>query len=81
MTIAMTKGAEDPRMVRLFNPATNAYLHLSGQGETSDVNQSWLGFSYQAENLRQRAEADEREWPYVRWGRNAHRDVPRENEL
>jgi hypothetical protein len=81
MTIEMTRGAEDPRMIRLLNPATNAYLHLSGQGETTDVNQSWLGFSYQAVNLRQRAAAWGEEWPYLRWGRNAHLSVPRENEL
>ena len=75
------RSAEDPRLVRLWNRETKSYLHLSGQGETTDVNQSWLGFSYHADALRQRAEIRCEGWPYVRQSRNAHISVPKENEL
>ena len=74
-------SAEDPRLVRLWNRETKSYRHLSGQGETTDVNQSWLGFSYQADALRQRAAIRGEGWPYVRQSRNAHVIVPKENEL
>lgn len=72
MSIVIIKHAEDPRMVRLWNRDTKSYLHLSGLGETTDVNHSWLGFSHQAEALRQRAITRAEDWPYVRQSRNAH---------
>jgi len=58
MSLDRIRSAEDPRLVRLLGTreTQNPYLHLSGQCETTDVNQSWLGFSYQADALRQRAE-------------------------
>lgn len=63
---------QDPRMHRLWNPETKCYLHLSGAGETSAPDCSWLGYAYQADNLRQRASARGEPWPYVRRHRNAH---------
>jgi hypothetical protein len=75
------RSAEDPRLVRLWNRETKSYLHLSGQGETTDVNQSWLGFFYQADALCQRAEIRCEGWSYVRQSRKAHISVPKGNEL
>lgn len=72
MSISPLKTQEDPRMHRLLNPATRCYLHLSGAGETRNVNFSWIGFAYQADTLRQRAAARGEAWPYVRRGRNQH---------
>lgn len=72
MSIVPLKTQEDPRMHRLWNPETRCYLHLSGAGETPDVNLSWIGFAYQAETLRQRAATRGEDWPYVRRGRNDH---------
>ena len=81
MSIDRIKTAEDPRLVRLWNPASNVYLHLSGHDETNDVSNSWLGFSYQADALRQRAKARGETWPYVRRSRDAHLSTPRKYEL
>lgn len=81
MSIERLKTAQDPRMIRLWNPTAKAYLHLSGRGETRDVNHSWLGFSFQAEALRQRAKARAQDWPYVRRSRNLHLSVPKESQL
>ncbi|AVO36620.1 hypothetical protein [Pukyongiella litopenaei] len=50
--------------LRLRNPVTGEFLHLSGQGVTHDINYSWLGFAYQAENLRIRAAARGESWPF-----------------
>lgn len=75
------KDKEDPRMHRLWNPETRCYLHMSGAGETRDVNFSWIGFAYQADALRQRAAIRGEGWPYVRRSRNSHLSVPKENEL
>lgn len=50
--------------IRLWNPTTRAYLHMSGEGETKDVNYSWRGFVRQAQELRCRAEIRGEEWPY-----------------
>lgn len=72
MSIAPLKTQEDPRMHRLWNPETRCYLHLSGIGETRDVNFSWIGFAYHSDTLRQRTEARGEAWPYVRRSRNAH---------
>lgn len=72
MSISPLKTQEDPRMHRLWNPATRCYLHLSGAGETRNVNFSWIGFAYQADTLRQRAAARGEAWPYVRRGRKQH---------
>lgn len=61
---------ENPRMHRLWNPSTKRYLHLSGTGETDDINLSWLGHPHQADTLRNRALADSKPWPYRRRSRN-----------
>jgi hypothetical protein len=50
--------------VRLRNPETRAYLHLSGEGETKDVNYSWRGFVRQADALKERVTESGKEWPY-----------------
>lgn len=75
MTVAPKRNAyntsTDTRMHRLWNPVTRCYLHLSGQGETPDVGLSWLGYAYQADTLRSRANGD---WPYVRRPRDEVRE-------
>jgi hypothetical protein len=81
MSVQWTKHAEDPRLVRLWSRSSNAYLHLSGRGETKDVNHSWLGLPQQADVLKQRAKARGEEWNYVRRGKNAHLIIQKENEL
>jgi len=48
--------------MRLWNPTTRMWLHLSGQGETKDRSYAWSGYGYQARALRAQAES----WPYVR---------------
>ena len=81
MSIERIKTAEYPRLVRLWNPSSYVCLHLSGEGETSDVNHSWLGFSSQADALRQRAKAQGIDWTIVRCSRNIHFGTLREHEL
>lgn len=56
--------------VRLRNPQTGELLHLSGQGTTTDVTWSWLGYHHQAETLRSRAAIRGEEWPFVPVHRN-----------
>lgn len=56
--------------VRLRNPQTGELLHLSGQGTTSDVTWSWLGYIRQAETLRTLAEVQGDDWPFVPVHRN-----------
>lgn len=51
-------------MVRLFNPVSGNYLHLSASGETGDFSLSWLGFKHQAETLRKQAENRGEDWPF-----------------
>jgi hypothetical protein len=58
-------------MIRLRDPETGAFLHLSGQGATTNTGESWLGFRHQAETLRQRAIARGDAWPF----RPVHRDL------
>ena len=70
-------AAEDTRMHRLWNPQTRRYLHLSGEGETPNVDLSWLGYAHQARALREQFCNRGDHWPY-RWrARNAGKvDVP-----
>lgn len=63
-------GHEDNRMHRLWNPSTKRYLHMSADRETDDINLSWLGYHHQADNLRNRALADSKPWPYRRRSRS-----------
>ena len=50
--------------VRLINPETQEFLHMSGQGVTKDVTWSWLGYHYQAETLRRNATTRGEIWPF-----------------
>lgn len=54
----------DPRMVRLKNPETRRFLHLSGEGETDGETYAWLGYRHQADTLRDRAAVRGEAWPY-----------------
>lgn len=54
----------DPRMVRLRNPRTGRYLHLSGVGETNGTLLAWLGYRHQADKLRLRSINSRTPWPY-----------------
>ncbi|QBR35724.1 hypothetical protein ETW23_05795 [Leisingera sp. NJS201] len=56
--------------VRLRNPQTGELLHLSGQGTTTDVTWSWLGYNHQAETLRSRATTRGEDWPFAPVPRN-----------
>ena len=51
-------------MVRLRNPATKAFLHMSGNGTTPGTHWSWLGYLHQAKTLRKRAKARGELWPF-----------------
>lgn len=64
------------RMVRLRDPGTGAYLHLSGRGTTQDIDWSWLGYPHQAETLRERARMRGEDWPFrmVARGVTDHRE-------
>ncbi len=57
--------------IRLRDPATGRLLHMSGKGTVPDINNSWLGYRYQAENLAQRAEIRGEDWPF----KPVHRDL------
>ncbi|WP_243612958.1 hypothetical protein [Shimia aestuarii] len=50
---------------RLRDCTTGEFLHLSGQGRTRDIKLSWLGFSHQAQTLRDRALARGEPWPFT----------------
>ena len=52
-------------MQRLWNAQTRRYLHLSGSGETKDEAYSWLGYKYQANNLRIQTLKRGELWPYT----------------
>lgn len=64
------QAAEGNRMHRLWNPQTRRYLRMAADRETDDINLSWLGYQHQADNLRNRALADSKPWPYRRRSRN-----------
>ena len=81
MSIDRITTAEGPRLVRLWNPSSYACLHLLGQGETTDVNHSWLGVYYQLDALDQRAKAQGIDWTFVHRSRNTHLGTLREHEL
>lgn len=51
--------------LRLWDPATGLYLHLSGQGMTCGTAWAWLGFLHQANTLRKRARTRGDDWPFV----------------
>ena len=71
MPVEMADPAERARelhhakgKVRLRNKHTGEYLHMSGQGTTADVGLLWLGYQYQAEELRKRAASRGDDWPF-----------------
>lgn len=51
-------------MVRLHDPNTGNFLHLSGTGTTPDIGQSWMGHKHQADTLKQRAKIRGDDWPF-----------------
>lgn len=51
-------------MVRLRDPETKAFLHMSGSSTTPNTNWSWLGYQYQAETLKKRAKIRGENWPF-----------------
>jgi hypothetical protein len=50
--------------VRLHDPKTGAFLHLSGTGTTTNQHLSWLGHMHQAGTLKHRAKARGEDWPF-----------------
>jgi len=50
--------------VRLRNPNTGEFLHLSGAGTTPNARWAWLGHMHQAATLQQRASARGEDWPF-----------------
>lgn len=61
----------DPRMIRLKNIEAKTYLHMSGRGETKNVDHAWLSYQYQADTLKERALTRGEEWPYRKVRRKA----------
>jgi hypothetical protein len=59
------ENAHSKSKSRLRNSSTGELLHLSGEGTTRDVHQSWLGHKHQAEILKQRALARGESWPFT----------------
>jgi hypothetical protein len=51
-------------MIRLRDPATEEFLHLSGSGTTRDETYAWIGFKHQARALRAKAIAAGQPWPF-----------------
>lgn len=51
--------------VRFRDPSTKRYLHLSGSGCTRGTDYAWVGTRAQARALRDRALAENREWPFT----------------
>lgn len=58
-------------MIRLRDPATGRFLHLSGDSTVPTTNYAWLGYRYQAETLERIAHANGHAWPFVA----VHRDL------
>lgn len=52
------------QLVRLWDPAAKAWLHLSGTGMTTDPAYAWTGTKRQARTLRDRSLAAGQAWPY-----------------
>jgi hypothetical protein len=66
--------------VRLRDPSTGAFLHLSGSGTTPSVGQSWLGHMHQADTLKQRAKARGEDWPFQQVPRDEPEDTAGANK-
>lgn len=54
----------DPRLIRLWNPETKQFLHMSGEIETPNETYAWLGHKIEARILRERALKAGKAWPY-----------------
>jgi len=54
----------DARLIRLWNPETRRYLHLSADMETDGTSYAWFGYRHQANALRDRAAVRGDDWPY-----------------
>lgn len=69
MTVQISKAAglnnwRAVDMIRLKDPLTGEYLHLSGTGRTKNVAWSWLGTHQQARTLRERVLERGEGWPW-----------------
>lgn len=53
------------RGIRLQNPATGLYLHVTGAGETQGTLWSWFGTWAQAATLRRNARSSGVPFPYI----------------
>ncbi|MEN9062877.1 hypothetical protein [Ponticoccus litoralis] len=51
-------------LIRLRNPLTGEYLHLSGEGATRTTRWSWCGTRGRAKTLEQRTRARRQPWPW-----------------
>jgi len=56
--------------VRLRDPSTGKFLHMSGSGTTTNQHWSWLGHMHQAETLKQRAKTRGEDWPFQQVSRD-----------
>ncbi len=51
--------------VRLYDPVSHKYLHVSGEHPTDDKAWAWAGSPLQTGVLRRRALNARKPWPYV----------------
>lgn len=67
-SVAGTKSnmfdVRDIRLMRLKNPRTGKFLHLSGEFPTDSEGEAWLGYQYQAEGMAAQYRAKGKRWPY-----------------
>lgn len=66
----------DQNMIRLWNPATRSFLHLSGEGETPNILNAWLGYRKQARALRDQMKAQGKTFPYQPLDRSKGKPAP-----
>lgn len=69
MTVQHTPNAslashQAANKIRLKDPETGDFLHLSGVGRTRNIDWSWLGTRAQARTLRDRARTRGEDWPW-----------------
>lgn len=57
-------GRRKDRAIRLFDPSTGRWLHMSAKGQTADATYAWRGTKAQARTLRDRAKIRGEDWPY-----------------
>ena len=61
---AAHKSRRARNMIRLRDPDTGEFLHLSGAGTTRDISFSWIGLQSQAVELQRRAMAAGEDFPF-----------------